>query len=115
MNKGTIVQVIGAVVDVDFSQAQMPTIYNALTVDYTVNGESKSLVLEVEQHLADGWVRTVAMSSTDGLQRGMEAVDTGKAISVPVGPSNYLVSYYDGLISILLYNNRCSNQSKSLF
>ena len=86
MNKGTIVQVIGAVVDVDFSQAQMPTIYNALTVDYTVNGESKSLVLEVEQHLADGWVRTVAMSSTDGLQRGMEAVDTGKAISVPVGP-----------------------------
>ncbi len=86
MNTGTIVQVIGAVVDVDFSQAEMPAIYNALTVEFEVEGEPKQLVLEVEQHLSDGWVRTVAMSSTDGLKRGMQATDTGEAISVPVGP-----------------------------
>jgi len=86
MNTGKIVQIIGAVVDVDFSQAQMPAIYNALTVNYEVDGKPVRLVLEVEQHLADGWARTVAMSSTDGLKRGMDAVDTGKPISVPVGP-----------------------------
>ncbi len=86
MNTGKIVQIIGAVVDVDFSQSQMPAIYNALTVDYVVEGETKQLVLEVEQHLTDGWVRTVAMSATDGLKRGMEVVDTGAPISVPVGP-----------------------------
>lgn len=85
MNKGTIVQVIGAVVDVDFSQAEMPTIYNALTVNFDVNGVEKQLVLEVEQHLPDRWVRTVAMSSTDGLKRGTIAVDTGNCITVPVG------------------------------
>ena len=86
MNSGKIVQIIGAVVDVDFSGAQMPAIYNALTVDYEVNGKPAQLTLEVEQHLPGGWARTVAMSSTDGLQRGMTAVDTGASISVPVGP-----------------------------
>jgi len=86
MNKGTIVQVIGAVVDVDFSQAEMPTIYNALKVNFSVNGEEKELILEVEQHLPNRWVRTVAMSSTDGLKRGTEAIDTGDCITVPVGP-----------------------------
>ncbi len=86
MNTGKIVQIIGAVVDVDFSQAQMPAIYNALTVDYEVEGVPHHLTLEVEQHLTDGWARTVAMSSTDGLKRGMDVVDTGAPISVPVGP-----------------------------
>lgn len=86
MNTGKIVQIIGAVVDVDFSQTQMPAIYNALTVEYEVNGVPTKLVLEVEQHLPDGWARTVAMSSTDGLKRGMTVVDTGAPISVPVGP-----------------------------
>ncbi len=86
MNSGKIVQIIGAVVDVDFSGAQMPAIYNALTVDYEVSGKPAQLTLEVEQHLPGGWARTVAMSSTDGLQRGMTAVDTGASISVPVGP-----------------------------
>ena len=86
MNTGKIVQIIGAVVDVDFSRTQMPAIYNALTVDYEVDGKPIQLVLEVEQHLADGWARTVAMSSTDGLRRGMTVVDTGAPISVPVGP-----------------------------
>ncbi len=79
-------QIIGAVVDVDFSGAQMPALYNALTVDYEVNGKPSRLTLEVEQHLPGGWARTVAMSSTDGLRRGMVAVDTGAPISVPVGP-----------------------------
>ena len=79
-------QIIGAVVDVDFSGAQMPALYNALTVDYEVNGRPSRLTLEVEQHLPGGWARTVAMSSTDGLRRGMVAVDTGASISVPVGP-----------------------------
>ena len=86
MNTGKIVQIIGAVVDVDFSQAEMPAIYNALTVDYEIDGKTTQLVLEVEQHLPDGWVRTVAMSTTDGLKRGMEVIDTGAPISVPVGP-----------------------------
>ena len=86
MNSGNIVQIIGAVVDVDFSGAQMPALYNALTVDYEVNGKPSRLTLEVEQHLPGGWARTVAMSSTDGLRRGMVAVDTGASISVPVGP-----------------------------
>ena len=86
MNTGKIVQIIGAVVDVDFSQAQMPALFNALTVDYEVDGKPTQLTLEVEQHLEDGWARTVAMSSTDGLKRGMTVVDTGSPISVPVGP-----------------------------
>ena len=85
MNTGKIVQIIGAVVDVDFSQAQMPALFNALTVDYEVDGKPTRLTLEVEQHLPDGWARTVAMSSTDGLKRGMDVVDTGAPISVPVG------------------------------
>ena len=86
MNTGKIVQIIGAVVDVDFSQAEMPAIYNALTVDYEIDGKPTQLVLEVEQHLPDSWVRTVAMSTTDGLKRGMNVIDTGAPISVPVGP-----------------------------
>ena len=86
MNTGKIVQIIGAVVDIDFSLAQMPAIYNALTVDYEIDGKPTQLVLEVEQHLPDGWVRTVAMSTTDGLKRGMDVIDTGAPISVPVGP-----------------------------
>ncbi|MFM2171214.1 MAG: hypothetical protein RI957_1443 [Verrucomicrobiota bacterium] len=85
-NQGTIVQVIGAVVDADFSQASsLPAIFNALEVRYNANGVETTLVLEVQQHLGDGWVRAVAMSSTDGLKRGLAIVDTGAPISVPVG------------------------------
>ena len=84
MNKGKIVQIIGPVVDVEFPD-KLPAIYNALTVDYTVQGIPTNLTLEVQQHLGDGWVRTVAMSTTEGLKRGVEVVDTGAAISVPVG------------------------------
>src|SRR3989475_6649263 len=84
MNKGKIVQVIGPVVDVEFSEP-LPAIYNALTVDYKVQGQPTKLTLEVEQHLGDNWVRTVAMSSTEGLKRGLEVADTGAPISMPVG------------------------------
>src|SRR2546425_5186058 len=84
MNKGKIVQVIGPVVDVEFPETP-PAIYNALTIDYKVQGQPTKLTLEVEQHLGDNWVRTVAMSSTEGLKRGLEVADTGAPISMPVG------------------------------
>ena len=80
MNRGTITQIISAVVDVAFKD-ELPAIYNALKVKL----EDKELVLEVEQHLGNNVVRTVAMDSTDGLKRGMEVIDTGKPITVPVG------------------------------
>lgn len=85
MATGHIVAVIGPVVDVKFDLDHLPAIYNALTVDYVVGGEHKSLTLEVAVQLGDGVVRTVAMDATDGLVRGLEVVDTGSAISVPVG------------------------------
>ena len=85
MATGHIVAVIGPVVDVKFGLDHLPAIYNALTVDYEVGGERKSLTLEVAVQLGDGVVRTVAMDATDGLVRGLEVVDTGSAISVPVG------------------------------
>ena len=86
MNKGNIVQVIGPVVDVEFPAGdRLPKIYNALEIEYEVNGNPTKLTLEVQQHLGDNWVRSVAMSSTDGLKRGMEVVDTGDPITVPVG------------------------------
>ncbi len=84
MNKGKIVQVIGPVVDVEFTE-QLPAIYNALTVENSVGGESSTLTLEVQQHLGDNWVRAVAMSSTEGLKRGYEVTDSGTPISMPVG------------------------------
>jgi F-type H+-transporting ATPase subunit beta len=85
MNKGKIVQVIGPVVDIEFTD-QLPAIYNALTLEFDVPGQARArLTLEVEQHLGDKWVRTVAMGSTEGLKRGYEVVDTGAPISMPVG------------------------------
>ena len=86
MNTGTIVQVIGPVVDVDFADAgELPGIYNALEIEYEVNGNPTKLTLEVQQHLGEHWVRSIAMSSTEGLRRGMKVSDTGGPISVPVG------------------------------
>ena len=85
-NVGSIVQVIGPVVDVEFSgDASMPALLSALEVDYEVGGQKTSVVLEVQQHLGDDWARAVAMSSTEGLKRGMPVKDTGAPISVPVG------------------------------
>src|ERR1700755_217180 len=87
MNTGTIVQVIGPVVDADFSESDgMPGIYDALEVDFELEGrDSKKLTLEVQQHLGGGWVRAIAMSSTEGLKRGMPITNTAAPISVPVG------------------------------
>ncbi len=85
-NMGSIVQVIGPVVDVEFSgDASMPALLSALVVDFEVGGQKTSVVLEVQQHLGDDWARAVAMSSTEGLKRGMPVKDTGAPISVPVG------------------------------
>jgi len=82
MNEGKISQIIGAVVDVDFPEGELPGIYNALEVP---RPDGTRLILEVEQHLGENGVRCVAMDSTDGLVRGMKAIDTGGPISVPVG------------------------------
>src|SRR6186713_2977288 len=83
---GRIVQVIGPVVDVEFEAGQLPEIYNALRIQGDSGGEKIDVVAEVEQHLGENRVRTVAMKPTDGLQRGMEVIDTGAPITVPVGP-----------------------------
>ena len=80
MSTGQIIEVIGAVVDVEFPSGQVPKVYDALNVD------EKGLTLEVQQQLGDGVVRTIAMGASEGLQRGLQVSNTGKAINVPVGP-----------------------------
>jgi F-type H+/Na+-transporting ATPase subunit beta len=89
MSKGTIVQIIGPVVDADFSATEglsdFPGIYDALEVDFEEDGKPKKLTLEVQQHLGEGRVRAIAMSSTEGLKRGMDITNTGGPITVPVG------------------------------
>jgi F-type H+-transporting ATPase subunit beta len=82
--KGKVAQVLGAVVDVEFPSDQLPEIYNELRIRPA--GADKDLSLEVEQHLGNNWVRCVAMGPTDGLQRGIDVVDTGNSITMPVGP-----------------------------
>lgn len=85
--KGKIIQVIGPVVDVEFENNHLPSIYNAIRIPRTTTeGEEGILIAEVQQHLGEDRVRAVAMDSTDGLVRGMDAFDTGESISVPVGP-----------------------------
>ena len=84
MNIGKVVQVVGAVVDVEFPDA-LPPIYNALKVDYTVENQPVSLTLEVQQHLGDRWVRTISMAGTEGIKRGYKVTDSGGPISMPVG------------------------------
>ncbi len=81
MTKGSVYQVVGPVVDVYFEKGKLPAIYNALTM----NIGDKTLTVEVAQHIGGNTVRCIAMASTDGLTRGTEVTDTGKAISVPVG------------------------------
>ncbi len=88
MSKGHVTQVMGPVVDVKFDDDKLPEIYNALTVQMNADAgssEKTELTLEVALHLGDNTVRTIAMSSTDGVQRGMEVTDLGRPISVPVG------------------------------
>ncbi len=88
MNEGTIVQVIGPVVDIDFSDSTPPNILNAIKIPRTnTEGTKEDLVVEVQQHLGENRIRAIAMDSTDGLVRGMKAIDTGGPISIPVGPN----------------------------
>src|SRR6266550_1262587 len=79
---GKIVQIIGPVIDVEFEAGRLPAIYNALHVV----AENIDVIAEVEQHLGENRVRAVAMKPTDGMQRGMKAIDLGEPITVPVGP-----------------------------
>lgn len=86
-NEGVIVQVIGPVVDIDFQDGYLPQIYNSVKIPRTnLEGKEEELIVEVQQHLGENRVRTVAMDTTDGLVRGMKAYDTGEPITVPVGP-----------------------------
>jgi F-type H+-transporting ATPase subunit beta len=84
MKKGTIVKVSGPVVDIEFSDG-LPSIYNALTAEYSVREQAVALTLEAQQHLGDKCVRAISMAGTEGLKRGYEVIDTGKPISMPVG------------------------------
>lgn len=85
MSIGRVIQVIGPVVDIEFPPDQLPAIYNAVKIEEQIGDVKINLTVEVMQHLGDNTVRAVAMSSTDGLTRGMKAVDTGAPIKVPVG------------------------------
>src|SRR5438105_13749273 len=85
-NVGKVVQVIGPVLDVEFEPERLPELYNALVIDHRGNGTPPiHLVAEVQQHIGRNQVRAVAMSSTDGVVRGMEVTDTRDPITVPVG------------------------------
>jgi F-type H+-transporting ATPase subunit beta len=87
LSEGTIIQVIGPVVDIDFEGGVLPSIYNSIKIPrIDLEGKEQELIVEVQQHLGENRVRTVAMDSTDGLVRGMKAFDTGEPITVPVGP-----------------------------
>ncbi|MEI7926712.1 MAG: F0F1 ATP synthase subunit beta, partial [Chloroflexota bacterium] len=82
MATGTVRQVIGTVVDVEFPQGQLPDLFNAVNIDL----KGSILIAEVQQHLGNNWVRCLALDATEGLARGAKVEDTGRAISVPVGP-----------------------------
>src|SRR5688572_12086242 len=85
-NIGKVVQVIGPVLDVEFESEQLPELYNALEINSKSDGgDDIKVTVEVQQHVGRNQVRAVAMSSTDGVVRGMDVVDTGAAIAVPVG------------------------------
>src|SRR5947208_10594337 len=89
MNQRIIAQVIGPVLDIDFSSGKLPSILNAVRVPrINADGVQEDLICEVQQHLGEDRVRAVAMDSTDGLTRGVPAFDTGAPISVPVGPNS---------------------------
>jgi F-type H+-transporting ATPase subunit beta len=81
MAKGKVAQVIGTVVDIEFPPDALPALFNAIEIA----ADGSKIVLEVQEHVGNNWVRCLALSPTDGLQRGMEAIDTGKALAVPVG------------------------------
>ncbi|MEX2420981.1 MAG: F0F1 ATP synthase subunit beta, partial [Actinomycetota bacterium] len=83
--KGRVVRVIGPVVDVEFPPAELPEIHTALRIDVELEGETRAITCEVEQHIGDGRVRAIALRPTDGMVRGAPVENTGSPISVPVG------------------------------
>jgi F0F1-type ATP synthase beta subunit len=83
---GKVVQIIGPVVDIEFAGGELPAIYNAVRITGKSGEDIVDVIVEVEQHLGENRVRTVAMKPTDGLQRGMDAADQGSPITMPVGP-----------------------------
>ena len=86
LSTGTILQIIGPVMDISFPSGKMPGIYNSLIIEgKTESGEDLKVICEVQQLLGDNVVRAISMSATDGLQRGVKVVDTGSPLSVPVG------------------------------
>ncbi|HEX3678373.1 MAG TPA: F0F1 ATP synthase subunit beta, partial [Galbitalea sp.] len=82
---GRVVRITGPVVDVEFPRGSVPALFNALHTEITYKDLAKTLTLEVAQHLGDSLVRCISMQPTDGLVRGVEVIDTGGSISVPVG------------------------------
>jgi F-type H+-transporting ATPase subunit beta len=85
MNKGKLVQVIGSVFDAQFESEHIPAVYNALEIQGKFEGGKTKLYGEIQQHLGDGRVRAISLASTSGLRRGMEVIDTGNPLMVPVG------------------------------
>lgn len=86
LNTGTVVQIIGPVMDISFPSGKMPNIYNSLIIEVKDDlGDTMRVVCEVQQLLGDNVVRAISMSATDGLQRGVKVIDTGAALRVPVG------------------------------
>jgi len=85
MSTGKVTQVIGSTFDVEFPEDQLPKIYSAVKINSELNGMTVKLTGEVQQHLGGGKVRAVALGSTDGLRRGVDVIDTGAPLSVPVG------------------------------
>src|SRR4030042_7332 len=81
MAKGRVAQIIGTVVDIEFPPDELPALFNAVEIPR----DDGKIILEVEQHIGNSWVRCLALSPTDGLQRGLEVIDTGAPLSVPVG------------------------------
>jgi F-type H+/Na+-transporting ATPase subunit beta len=122
MNEGKIIQVIGPVVDVDFSEGKLPEILTAIRIPRkNTEGIEEDLICEVQQHLGEDRVRTVAMDSTDGLVRGMQAIDTEAPISVPVGPQtlgrliNVIGKTIDGLPPITTAKKNSIHRPAPLF
>jgi len=120
--RGRIIQVIGPVVDIEFEEGHLPKIYNAIKIPrITTEGVEDVLIVEVQQHLGENRVRAVAMDSTDGLVRGMEAINTGSPIMVPVGPQtlgrliNIIGEGIDGLGEIKAEKKYPIHRSAPLF
>ncbi len=80
-NLGKVIQIIGPIIDIKFDSENLPDLFNALEI----NAGDRKVIAEVEQHIGDDTIRAIAMEDTEGLKRGMEALDTGKSVSVPVG------------------------------